>query len=50
MLTADNRSQNVKERHQIGNWRFSSGEAMLIGIMFNVMQNIIMNNELKQPR
>jgi hypothetical protein len=31
-LTADNRSQKVKKRHQIGNRRFSSGEDMLIGI------------------
>jgi hypothetical protein len=29
-LTADNRGQEVKKCHQVGNCRFSSGEAMLI--------------------
>jgi hypothetical protein len=42
-LTADNRSQKVKKRHQIGN-RFSPGEAMLIGIKFSIMRNMIMND------
>jgi hypothetical protein len=47
-LAADNMNQKVKKRHQIGNCRFSSGEAMLIGIKFSVVQNMIMNNEFKQ--
>jgi hypothetical protein len=46
-LAADNRSQKVKKRHQIGYCRFGSDEAMLIGITFSVMRNIIMNNEFK---
>jgi hypothetical protein len=49
-LAADNRSQKVMKRHEIGNCRFSSGEAMLIGIKFNVVQNMITNNEFKQFR
>jgi hypothetical protein len=49
-LTADNRSQKVQERHQICNGRFSPGEAMLIWIKFNEMQDMIMNNEFKQLR
>jgi hypothetical protein len=48
MLAADNRSQKVKKRHQIGNCRFSSGKAILIGIKFSVMRNIITNNEFEQ--
>jgi wobble nucleotide-excising tRNase len=35
----------VKKFHQIGNCRYSSGEAM-----FNVMQNMIMDNEFQQIR
>jgi hypothetical protein len=31
-LTVDNRSHKVKEGYQIGNCRFRSGEAMLVGI------------------
>jgi hypothetical protein len=31
-LAAENRSQKLKKRHQIGNYRFGSDEAMLIGI------------------
>jgi hypothetical protein len=50
MLTAGNRSQKVKKRHQIGNSRFSPGEAMLIGIKFSIMQNKIMNEKFKQFR
>jgi hypothetical protein len=49
-LTAKNRSQNVKKHNQIGNCRFSPGEAMLIGIKFSMMQNIIMNDKFKQFR
>jgi hypothetical protein len=37
-LVADNRSQKVKKRYQIGNCRFGSGEAMLIGIKFSVVR------------
>jgi hypothetical protein len=37
-----------KKRHQIGNYRFSCGEVMLIGINFHLMQNMIMNNISKQ--
>jgi hypothetical protein len=48
-LTADNRSQVVEKCHQIGNCRFSSGEAMLISIKFSTMRNMIMNsNNLKK--
>jgi hypothetical protein len=50
MLTADNRSQEVEKCHQIGNWRFSSGEAMPICIKFSIMYNMIMNNGLEQFR
>jgi hypothetical protein len=46
--TADNRSQNVKKRHQISNCIFNSGKAMLIEIKINVMQNMILNNKFKQ--
>jgi hypothetical protein len=49
-LTADNRSQKVKKRHEVGNCRFSPGEAMLIWIKFNEMKDMIMNNEFKQLR
>jgi hypothetical protein len=31
-LTADNRGQEVEKCHQVGNCRFSSGEAVLIWI------------------
>jgi hypothetical protein len=48
-LTAGNRSQEVEKCHQIGNCRFSSGEAMLIWIKFSILQNMIMNsNNLKK--
>jgi hypothetical protein len=40
-LTADNRRQKVKKRHEIGNCRFSSGKAMLVGIKFSEMIIII---------
>jgi hypothetical protein len=50
MMTADNRRHKIKKRHQIGSCRFRSGEAMLIGITFSVMRNMIMNNEFKQFR
>jgi hypothetical protein len=49
-LTADNRSQEVEKCHQIGNCRFSSGEAMLIWIKFSIMLNMVTNNEFKHFR
>jgi hypothetical protein len=36
-LTADNRSQEVEKCHQVGNCRFSSGEAMLILIIIIII-------------
>jgi hypothetical protein len=45
--TADNRSRKVKKRYQINNCRFRFGEAMLVGIKFNVMQNMILRNYLE---
>jgi hypothetical protein len=36
-LTADNWSQEVEKCHQVGNYRFSSGEAMLIWIKFSII-------------
>jgi hypothetical protein len=42
----DNRSLKVKKHYQII-FRFRFGEAMLVEIKFNVMQNIIVNNGLK---
>jgi hypothetical protein len=48
MLTADNRSREVEKCHQIGNNRFSSGEAILIWIKCSILQNMIMNDEFKQ--
>jgi hypothetical protein len=38
----------VKKRHQIGNCRFSLGEAMLIGVKFSITRNVIINEGLKQ--
>jgi hypothetical protein len=49
-LAADNRSQEVEKCHQVGNCRFSSGEAMLIWIKFSTMWSMFMNNEFKQFR
>jgi hypothetical protein len=36
-LTADNRRQEVEKCHEVGNSRFSSGEAMVIWIKFSIM-------------
>jgi hypothetical protein len=47
-MTADNRSHKVKKRYQISNCRFRFGEAMLVGTKFNVVQNMMANNEFKQ--
>jgi hypothetical protein len=49
-LTAENRSQKVKNRRKIANCRFSSGETRLTGIKFSVVRNMIMYNEFKQFR
>jgi hypothetical protein len=49
-LTANNRSHKVKKRYKISSCRFRFGEAMLVRIMFNVMQNMIVNNTFKQLR
>jgi hypothetical protein len=43
-LTAGNRSHKVKKRYQINICRFRFDETMLVGIKFNVMQNMIMYN------
>jgi hypothetical protein len=49
-LTADDRNQEIEKFYQIGNCRFSSGEALLIWIKLSIMQHTIMNNESKQFR
>jgi hypothetical protein len=46
-LTTDCRGHNVKEWYQISNSGFGFGEAMLVGFNFNVMRNMIVNNEFK---
>jgi hypothetical protein len=46
-LTADNRSHKFKEGYEISDCGFRFGEAMLVGIKFNVMRNMIVNNEFK---
>jgi hypothetical protein len=42
-LITDNRSDKVKESYRISNCRFGLGKAMLVGMEFTEMQNIIMN-------
>jgi hypothetical protein len=49
-MTANNSSKEVEKCHQIGNCRFSSGEAMLIWMKFNMMRNMIMDTVFKQLR
>jgi hypothetical protein len=48
MLTADNRGHKVKKRHQISNCKFRFDEDMMVGIKFNIMQNMIVNTEFQQ--
>jgi hypothetical protein len=49
-LTMDNRSHKVKKHYQTSKCRFRFGEVMLVEIKFNIMQNMILNNEFKQCR
>jgi hypothetical protein len=49
-LTIDNRSHKVKERYQCCDRGFIFGETMLVLIKFNVMQNMIINNEFRELR
>jgi hypothetical protein len=39
----DNRSDKVKESYQISNCRFGLGKAMMVGMEFNEMRNMVMN-------
>jgi opacity protein-like surface antigen len=39
--------QQVKKRYQISDCIFRFGEAIIIGIRFNVMQNMTVNNKFK---
>jgi hypothetical protein len=50
MLTADNKSHEVRSRYQISECGFRFGETMFVGIKFNFIQNMIVNNEFKQRR
>jgi hypothetical protein len=49
-LTADNRNHKVNKRHQINICRLRVGEVILVGIKFNVMEKIVVNNELEKLR
>jgi hypothetical protein len=48
-LDADRKQQGhkVKKRYQISNCKYRFSGAKLTGIKFNVMQNMIVNNESK---
>jgi hypothetical protein len=46
-LATDNRGHNVKEGYQISGCGSGFGETVLVGMKFDVMRNMIMNNVFK---
>jgi hypothetical protein len=46
-LGADSGGYDVKERNKISNSGFGFGEAMLVGVKFDVVRYMFMNDEFK---